>query len=500
MSKEAQAASAAETTTTTTAAGSETSLLDQITSQVPVASTDKAEDVFKRIMAMLPELESTPKSVARGLKKLIELVDNRMSRQLAELMHKPEFLKLEGTWRGLHYLVQNSETCETLKIQVLNASRNEIYKDLDSAIEFDQSFLFKKVYTGEFGQAGGKPFGALIGDYEFKNHPEDIDFLSKMSQVAAAAFCPFISAASPEMFGYKSWTQLNDTRDLSGIFENKSYVKWREFRDTEDSRYVVLTFPRVMARLPYGSNNRKIDEFKYEEVPLDSKGRDTELPHDQYCWMNCAWALAAKLTDAFAKTNWCTAIRGYANGGIVENLPAHIYTSSKDGGSKIKCPTEVLIPDRRDAEISKLGFLALCNYKDTSYSVFFGAQTTQKAKKYDKVSATENAVISAKLPYILASSRMAHYLKMIARDKLGDFLELEDCQAWLDNWVGQYILGDAKGSAEMKKKFPLAEAKIDVRKIPGRPGSYAADVRLRPWLQFEELNAAVGMVAEIPRK
>jgi type VI secretion system protein ImpC len=318
--------------------------------------------------------------------------------------------------------------------------------------------------------------------------------------VAASCMCPFISGTSPKMFGYKSWTQLNKTRDLGTIFDTNDYVKWREFRETEDSRYMVLTFPRVMARLPYGSNNKTIEEFKYEEVPLDEQGRDSQLEHDQYCWMNCAWALGAKLTDSFSKTNWCTAIRGYSNGGLVENLPAHTYVSEKDGGTLIKCPTEVLIPDRRDAEISKLGFMALCNYKDTSYSVFFGAQTCQKPKKYDKVSATENAVISAKLPYIMASSRVGHYLKMIARDKIGDFMEVADCQSWMDNWISRYVLANDKASADLKREFPLAEAAIKVMKIPGKPGSYAADVRLRPWLQFEELNAAIGMVAELPRK
>jgi type VI secretion system protein ImpC len=347
---------------------------------------------------------------------------------------------------------------------------------------------------------GGEPYGALVGDYEFSNHPDDIGMLSKMSNVAAAAFCPFLTAASPKLFGFESFTELSKPRDLEKIFLSEDYIKWRSFRDTEDSRFVVLTMPRVLSRLPYGSETKPIDEFNYEEVELDAKSKRAKpVPHDHYAWMNAAFVMASRMTDAFSKTNWCTAIRGAENGGKVEDLPAHIFTSD-DGDPDLKCPTEIGITDRRDAELSKLGFLALCHYKNTDYSVFFGGQSTQKPKKYDRPEATANAAISARLPYMMATGRIAHYLKVIARDKIGSFMERQDCEDWLNRWVSNYVCADTKPTAEMKKRYPLAAAKIEVQEIPGKPGAYNAVAWLRPWLQLEELNASLRMVASIPKK
>jgi type VI secretion system protein ImpC len=357
--------------------------------------------------------------------------------------------------------------------------------------------MFKKLYENEFGMPGGEPYGALIGDYEFTNHPEDIDLLSNMSNVAAAAFCPFISAADHKLMGLESWTELAKPRDLEKIFESVEYIRWRSYRDTEDSRFVTLTMPRVLSRLPYGANTKPIEEFAYEESPDDAQGRPQALPHDNYCWMNASYVMGARLTEAFAKYGWCTAIRGAEGGGKVEGLPAHIFTSD-DGDPDLKCPTEIGITDRRENELSKLGFLPLCHYKNTDYAVFFGAQSTQKPKIYDRPEATANAAISARLPYMMATGRFAHYLKVMARDKIGSFMEASDVEAWLNRWILNYVSGNPDAGQEMKARYPLAAAKIKVEEVPGKPGAYNAVAWLRPWLQLEELTTSLRMVARIP--
>jgi type VI secretion system protein ImpC len=393
----------------------------------------------------------------------------------------------------------NSETSAMLKLKVLNVSQRELFKDVDKAVEFDQSQIFKKLYENEFGTPGGEPYGALIGDYEFTNHPEDIELLSKMSNVAAAAFCPFISAASHKLMGFdNSWTELSKPRDLEKIFDTVEYTKWKSYRDSEDSRFVNLVCPRVLARLPYGASTKPIEEFDFEEVELDKKGKAKPVPHENYTWMNAAYVLGTKLTDAFSKYGFCTAIRGAEGGGKVEGLPAHIFTSD-DGDPDLKCPTEIGITDRREAELSKLGFLPLCHYKNTDYAVFFGAQSTQKPKKYDRPEATANAAISARLPYLMATSRFAHYLKVMARDKIGSFMEAQNCEEWLNRWINNYVNSDAKASQDVKAAYPLAEAKVQVKEIPGQPGCYNAIAWMRPWLQLEELTTSMRMVARIPQ-
>lgn len=474
-------------------------LLDRILENAPsTVERRQVEDLVTNLIDQALQGSVVYKrSFAATIKSAIKELDEKLSQQLSAVMHAPEFQKLEGSWRGLHHLVMNSETCTTLKLKMLNISKNELAKDLESAIEFDMSETFKKIYTHEFGTAGGEPYGALIGDYEFSNHPDDVALLENMKQVAAAGFCPFISAASSKIFGFDSFTELNKPRDLEKIFQGPDWIKWREFRDSEDSRFVVLTMPRVLARLPYGEATRKIDEFEFEEVERDEQGNHKPVAHAKYTWMNSAYALGARLTDAFAKTNWCTAIRGYENGGLVENLPVHVFTS-EEGDRKVKVPTEVLIPDRRDAELSKLGFMALVHHKNSAKAIFLGGQTTQKPRKYDRPDASANAEISARLPYIMAAGRIAHYLKILGREKLGQFMERENVEAWLNRWISQYILDDPKASAEMKAKYPLAEAKIVVEEIPGKPGAYNARALLRPWLQLEELNTAISMVARIP--
>lgn len=495
MSTEQQRQQQPQDQATTVGAG----LLDSAIAATKQTEPDRAQELLKTLTEeALKGTVTWNKDVTRTLNGGIAAIDQAISKQLAAIMHRPEFQKLEGTWRGLHHLVMNSETSAQLQIKVLNCGKRELFKDLDKAVEFDQSQLFKKLYETEFGSPGGVPYGALIGDFEFENHPEDIDMLAKVSSVAAAAFCPFISAASPKLLGFEQWTDLNKPRDLEKIFTTAEYTKWRSLRDSEDSRFVTLAMPRVLARLPYGSNTKTVEEFDFEEVPLGAGKKAIQVPHEQYCWMNAAYVLGTKLTHAFAKYGFCTAIRGAEGGGKVEGLPAHVV-QSEDGDMDLTCPTEVGITDRREAELSKLGFLPLCHYKNTDYAVFFGAQTVQKPKKYDRPEATANAAISARLPYIMATSRFAHYLKVMARDWIGKFMEVEDCQTALDRWIHNYVSADPKPSEEAKARYPLREAKVEVKEVPGAPGSYNAVAWLRPWLQMEELTTSLRMVAKIPK-
>jgi type VI secretion system protein ImpC len=474
------------------------SFLDQVVAATKQTTPDQTQDLVKNLVEQaLAGTVTFDKNLTRTFDRAIAAIDRRLSDQLNAVMHSPKFLALEGSWRGLHYLVMNSETGTSMKLRVLNLPKRELSRDLQRAVEFDQSQLFKKIYENEFGTPGGEPYGSLIGDYEWTQHPDDIETLRLVSNVAAAAFAPFISAAGAGMFGFDSWPELAKPRDLAKIFETQDYTKWRSFRDSEDSRFVNLVLPRTLARLPYGAATKAIDEFNYEEAPYDAAGAAKSMNHNEYCWMNAAYAMGTRLTNAFAQYGFCTAIRGAEGGGTVENLPYHVFTSD-DGDQDAKCPTEIAITDRREFELSNLGFLPLCHYKNTDYSVFFGAQSTQKPKKYDRPEATANAAISARLPYIMASSRFAHYLKVMARDKIGSFMEASDCERWLNRWIQNYVNGNENAGQEMKARYPLREAKVEVKEIPGKPGSYNAVAYLRPWLQMEELTTSLRMVARIP--
>lgn len=481
------------------AEATEVGFLEQAIGATKQTSRDETEELLKTLTkeAMSGSLK-WDKNLTVTINSAIAAIDAVMSKQLSAIMQSEKLQKLEGSWRGLNHLVMNSETSSQLKIRMLNLSKKELTKDLEKAVEFDQSQTFKKIYESEFGIAGGEPYAAIIGDYEFSGHPGDIDLLTNMSNVAAAGFCPFISAASPEMFGFDSFTELSKPRDLEKIFDSAEYIKWRSFRDSEDARFVTLTMPRVLARLPYGSATKPIEAFDFEEANMDTDGRQLESEHDEYCWMNAAYSMGTTLTKSYAEYGWCTSIRGAEGGGKVEGLPSHTFVSD-DGDVDQKCPTEIGITDRREAELSKLGFLPLCHYKNTDHAVFFGAQTTQKPKKFDDPDATSNAEISARLPYIMATSRIAHFLKVMARDKIGSFMEASDAEEWLNRWIAGYVNGSPGASAEMKARFPLAEANVEVKEVPGQPGVYSAIAWMRPWLQMEELTASLRLVANIPK-
>jgi type VI secretion system protein ImpC len=472
-------------------------LLDQVVAATRPQSdkeADRAKDYFRQFVehAVKPG-QVVSKDVETNVKFWIGELDKKLSAQLNEVMHHPDFQRLESTWRGLHYLVHQSETGESLKIRVLNVSKRDLFKDLEKAVEFDQSALFKKVYEEEYGQLGGAPYGMLVGDYEFSRHPEDIGLLKLISNVAAAAHAPFVATSSPKLFNMESFTELSAPRDLAKIFEGVEYAAWKSFRESEDSRYVALTLPHVLGRLPYGENFTKVDEFNFEEF-VDGKH------HDKYLWMSAAWAYAARITDAFAKYGWMARTRGVEGGGKVEGLPVHTFPTD-DGDVAMKCPTEIAISDRREFELSNLGFLPLLHSKNRDFAVFMGAQSAQKPKTYFDPLANANAELSAKFNLILCTSRFAHYLKVMARDKIGSFMEVKDCERWLNDWINNYVVANPEDAGEeTKAKRPLSEARIEVREVKGKPGWYEAIAYLRPHYQLEALSTSMRLVAEVPKK
>jgi len=473
----------------------ERGLLDQIVDEGRLArdpaARERGKDLVKEFVAQVLDGSMTvAKDAEVMINARIAQIDHLISIQLNEVLHHQAFQKLESTWRGLKYLLDQSETSENLKIKILNASKKELLRDLQRAPEFDQSALFKKVYEEEFGIFGGSPFAAMVGDYEFGRSPEDIELLEKVSQVAAAAHAPFISAASPEMFNLDSFTTLDAPRDMGKVFDTTEYAKWKSFRQSEDSRYVALTCPRILMRLPYGKATTPIEAFSYEE---HVDGSD----HSKYLWGNAAFALGARLTAAFATYGWCAAIRGVEGGGLVEGLPVHNFYTD-EGDVAMKCPTESPITDRREKELADLGFAPLVHCKNTDYAAFFSIQTCQKPKLFDNEAANANARLSAQLPYILAVSRFAHYLKAMMRDKIGSFTSRTECERWLNQWITNYVTPDDTASASVKASHPLRDAKIEVSEVAGKPGVYRAVAFLRPHFQLDELSVSLRLVAELP--
>jgi type VI secretion system protein ImpC len=430
-------------------------------------------DVFKTISAIIAE------------------IDRKLSEQVNLIIHHEDFKALEGTWRGLHHLVNNTETDEMLKIRVLNLSKLDLKKTLKKfeGTAWDQSPLFKKLYGEEFDQAGGQPYGALIGDYYFDNSPEDVKILTSVAQISAAMLAPFIAGAAPSVLGMDSWQDLSKPRDLTKVFQTADYASWRSLRESEDARYIGLAMPRFLSRLPYGAKTVPLEEFAFEE---DTEGAD----HNKYTWSNSAYAMGVNITRAFKLYGWCARIRGTESGGIIEGLPVHTFPTD-DGGVDMKCPTEIAIGDRREAELAKNGFMPLLHYKNTDYAVFMGAQSLQKPTVYDDPDATANANLSARLPYMFACCRFGHYLKCLVRDKIGSFKEREDMETWLNKWIGQFCV-DSKSSEEVKARYPLAAAQVEVLEVKGNPGYYTSKFWLRPHYQLEGLTVSLRLVSKLP--
>ena len=472
-------------------ATTEHSLLDQIVEQSKVAKSStehaRARDIIAELaQQVMAGTVVVSDNLAATIDARVAELDRLISQQLSAIMHAPEFQKLESSWTGLHYLVKNSATGTSLKIKLLNATKKELVKDFQSALEFDQSAMFRKVYEEEFGTFGGAPFGALLGDFEITRQPEDMYFIEQMSHVAAAAHAPFISSASPELFGLETYADLGKPRDLSKVFDTVEYAKWKSFRESEDSRYVGLTLPRFLGRLPFNpADGATVEGFNYVE---DVDGTD----HQKYLWCNAAYAFGVRLTRAFEDFG------GVEGGGLVEDLPTHTFKTD-EGEVALKCPTEIAITDRREKELSDLGFISLVHCKNTDYAAFFGAQSAQKARKYNTDAANANAVLSAQLQYIFAVSRIAHYMKAMMRDKIGSFAAASNVEDYLNRWLTQYVLLDDNASQEQKAQFPLREANVQVSEVPGRPGVYRAVSFLRPHFQLDELSVSLRLVAELPQ-
>jgi len=472
-------------------------LLDQIIEESRVARSESekqhARDIISEFASQVLEGEVVvSENLSASLDARVAELDRLISAQLSEVMHATAFQSLESAWTGLHYLCKHTTTSTQLKIKLMNATKKDLVKDFKTAIDFDQSALFKKVYEEEFGTFGGAPFGALIGQFELTRQPEDMYFVEQMSHVAAAAHAPFITAASPELFGLESYTELGKPRDLSKVFDTVEYAKWKSYRESEDSRYVGLALPRFLGRLPYNP----IDGITTEGFNFVEEVDGTD--HSRYLWCNAAFAFGARLTSAFESYGWCAAIRGVEGGGLVEDLPTHTFRTD-DGEVALKCPTEISVTDRREKELSDLGFMPLVHCKNTDYAAFFGAQSTQKARKYDSDAANANASLSAQLQYIFAVCRIAHYMKAMMRDKIGSFASASNVEMYLQRWVDQYVTADDTASQETKAQFPLREASIEVSEVPGRPGVYRAVSFIRPHFQLDELSVSLRLVAELPQ-
>lgn len=477
-------------------AGFAVSDLDSLLNKEFKPKSDAAKSAIETAVKTLAEQALAGVSVVsddavRTLESMIAALDQKLTQQVNAILHHADFQSLEGAWRGLHHLVSNTETDEKLKIRVLNISKSDLSKTLKKfkGSSWDQSPLFKKIYEEEFGSPGGQPFGALIGDFHFDHTPPDVEILRGMAQIASAAHAPFITGAAPSVMNLSSWQELSNPRDISKLFSTAEYAAWNSLRQSEDARYLGLAMPRFLARQPYGAKSNPVEEFAFEE---DTTG----AVHDKFTWANSAYAMGTNITRAFKTYGWCARIRGVESGGVVQNLPVHTFPTD-DGGVDMKCPTEIAITDRREAELAKNGFMPLSHWKNTDYAVFVGAQSLQKPQEYDDPDATANANLAARLPYLFATTRFAHYLKCMVRDKIGSYKERGEMQQWLNDWIRQFTC-DPSASEETKAQRPLAEAEVVVEEIPGNPGYYSSKFFLRPHYQLEGLTVSLRLVSKLP--
>ncbi|MFZ1389895.1 MAG: type VI secretion system contractile sheath large subunit [Thiolinea sp.] len=460
-------------------------------------SKDSRDAVEQAVKTLAEQALANTKLISsdsiRTIESMIAVLDQRLSEQINLIIHHPDYQALESSWRGLHYLVNNTETDEMLKIRVLNISKKELHKNLKKykGTAWDQSPIFKKIYEEEYGQYGGEPYGCLMGDYYFDHSAPDVELLGQIAQIAASSHTPFITAPSPTLMNMDSWQELSNPRDLTKIFQTPEYAAWRSLRESEDSRYIGLAMPRFLGRLPYGAKTNPVEDFAFEE---DVQGAD----HNRYSWVNAAYAMARNINRAFKLYGWCSRIRGVESGGAVEELPTHTFPTD-DGGVDMKCPTEIAISDRREAELAKNGFMPLLHKKNSDYAAFIGAQSLQKPTEYDDPDATANANLSARLPYLFATCRFAHFLKCIVRDKVGSFKERTDMEAWLNRWILNYVEPNpATASEEDKARKPLAAAQVVVEEVEGNPGYYTSKFYLRPHYQLEGLTVSLRLVSKLP--
>jgi len=491
MAEEAQQAAG-------TAAGAEADQFASLLQREFKPKTDRARAEVERAVQTLAEQALRETAVVSDdvigtIKAIIAEIDKKLSDQINLILHNERFQQLESAWRGLHYLVNNTETDEMLKIRVLNISKKDLGKTLKKykGAAWDQSPLFKKLYEEEYGQLGGEPFGALVGDYYFDHTPGDVELLGQMAQTAAAAHAPFIAGAGPTLMGMDSWQELANPRDLAKIFGAPDYAAWRSLRESDDAKYLGLAMPRFLARLPYGAKTNPVEEFEFEEETGDGDSH-------KYAWANSAYAMAVNVNRSFKMYGWCTSIRGVESGGAVEGLPVHTFPSD-DGGVDMKCPTEIAISDRREAELASCGLMPLIHRKNTDTAAFIGAQSVQKPQEYYDPDASANARLAARLPYLFASCRFAHYLKCMVRDKVGSFKERADMERYLSDWIMNYVILNPENAGESARaQKPLAGAEVKVEEVEGNPGYYTAKFHLRPHYQLEGVNITMSLVSRLP--
>ena len=496
MTKTTSEATAATEATTETIFGSSdfAALLQKEFRPKSEQAKTAVEEAVRTLAEQILENEALVSDDAlRSIESIIAEIDKKLTEQVNLILHHANFQKLESAWRGLHFLVNNTETDEMLKIRVMSISKKELSKTLRKfkGTAWDQSPIFKKVYEEEYGQFGGEPYGCLVGDYHFDHSPPDVELLGEMSKVAAATHAPFVTGADPALFQMDSWAELANPRDLTKIFQTPEYAAWRSLRESEDSRYLGLAMPRFLGRYPYGDKTDPVEEFAFEE---DTEGATSE----KYCWVNAAYGMARNITRSFKQYGWCSRIRGVESGGTVDDLPTHVFPTD-DGGVDMKCPTEIAISDRREAELAKNGMMPLIHRKNSDLAAFIGAQSLQKPAEYDDPDATANANLAARLPYLFATCRFAHYLKCIVRDKIGSFKERQDMQEWLQNWINNYVDFNADTSPEeVKARHPLAAAEVQVEEVEGNPGYYSSKFFLRPHYQLEGLSVSLRLVSKLP--
>jgi type VI secretion system protein ImpC len=494
MSSDTNATSAPKETTQSTAPSDFTALLQKEFRPKSEQANQAVEAAVKTLAAQaLSQTHLVSDDALKSIEAIIAALDAKLSAQINQILHHEDFQKLEGAWRGLHHLVNNTETDTMLKIRVLNISKSDLHKTLKKfkGTAWDQSPIFKRMYEEEYGQFGGEPYGCLVGDYHFDHSPQDVELLGEMAKVSASCHAPFISGVAPTVMQMDSWQELSNPRDLAKIFTTPEYAGWRSLRESDDAKYIGLAMPRFLARLPYGAKTSPVEAFAFEE---DTAGADSK----KYCWSNAAYAMAVNINRSFKNFGWCSQIRGIESGGLVEGLPCHTFPTD-DGGVDMKCPTEIAISDRREAELAKSGFMPLIHKKNADFAAFIGAQSLHKPAEYDDPDATANANLAARLPYLFATCRFAHYLKCIVRDKIGSFKEREDMRVWLTNWIGNYVLQNPSVASDAQKaRQPLAAAEVVVEEIEGNPGFYSSKFFLRPHYQLEGLTVSLRLVSKLP--
>jgi len=474
------------------------SLLDDILAETKMTPGDEGYEVAKAgVQAFIAELVRPQREGEKVDKALVDAmiaeIDQKLSSQIDQIVHHAEFQKLESAWRGLKFVIDRTNFRENIKVEMLNVSKDDLLEDFEDSPEIPKSGMYKIVYSAEYGQFGGKPYGLIVGNYDFGPGPQDVALLQNCAAVAAMSHAPFFTAAGPQFFGLDDFNNLPNMKDLKALFEGPQYTKWQSFRESEDSRYVGLAMPRFLLRLPYGSRSIPVKEFNYEEQVIGE--------HSKYLWGNSAFALATRVADSFAKFRWCPNIIGPQAGGSVEDLPLHQYEHM--GEIQTKCPTEIMLTERREFELSEEGFIGLTFRKDSDNACFFSANSAQKPKYFGQSEEGRDAELNyrlgTQLPYLFITCRLAHYIKVLQREQIGSWKERADLERELNKWIGQFVADQDGVSAGIRGRRPLRKAKITVEDVPGNAGWYKVDMKVRPHFKYMGAFFTLGLVGKLDK-